>query len=99
MKQRIQNTLKIECEDIDLETVSSIEFYLHQGKEMRVYLPTVIDSHNMMVMIPYEDAMALGVSPVRMQFAFKDAEGNPRASEIVTRQVGELLKEAGYDPV
>ena len=99
MKQKIKNALKIKCEDVDLETVSNIEFYLRQGKEMRVYLPTVIDSHTMLVTIPYEDAMVLGVSPARMQFAFTDAEGNPRASEIVTRPVGELLKEAGYDPV
>ena len=100
VKQRIKNALLIECEDVDFTTVSNIEFYLKQnGKEFPPYTPHVLDAHRMVVIVPYEDAVVLGVSPARMQFAFTDAEGNPRASEIVTKSVGELLKEAGYDPV
>lgn len=100
MKQKIKNALKIECEDVDLTKISNIEFYLKQsGKTFPPYTPQVLDAHHMVVVIPYEDAMELTVTSVRMQFAFVDENGVPRVSEIVTKPVGEFLKEAGYDPV
>lgn len=99
MIQKIQNTLTIGCDEIDLTSVSQLEFYVRQGGLELVYTPEVIDEHSMMVTVPFEDALALKPSPVRMQFTFVDANGNPRASEIVQRPVGELLKEAGYDPI
>lgn len=100
MKQKIKNALLVECEDVDLTKTSNIEFYLKQsGKTLPPYTPQVLDEHRMVVVIPYEDAMELTVTSVRMQFAFVDENGVPRASEIVTKSVGEFLKEAGYDPV
>lgn len=99
MKQKIKNALLIECEDVDFTKISGIEYYVRQGRVGFSYMPQVIDEHRMVVIIPYEDAMQLTVTPVRMQFAFVDEDGMPRASEPVTRPVGEFLKEAGYDPV
>ena len=51
------------------------------------------------MIIPLEDALQLNATQIKLQFAFVDADGNPRASGIVQIPVGELLKEAGYDPV
>lgn len=99
MKQKIRNVLLIECDEVDFEKVSNIEFFVKQGDLSFVYTPIVLGSHQMAVNIPHDDAMQLNVANVRMQFAFMDEVGNPKASEIVVKPVGELLKEAGYDPV
>ena len=99
MKKRIKNTLSIGCNDVDLTTVSNIEFYLKQSAFFRQYTPLVIDAHEMLVEIPFEDAKTLAATSVKLQFAFTDADGNHRASEIREVMVGDLLKEAGYDPV
>ncbi len=99
MKQKIKNALLIECEDVDFTKITNIEYYVRQGGVGFTYAPRVLDAHSMVVIIPYEDAMQLTVTPVRMQFAFLDEDGVPHASEPVTRPVGEFLKEAGYDPV
>ena len=99
MKRRIKNSLSIICDDVDLNTVSNIEFYVRQGRFFRQYIPEVVSAHEMLVQIPFEDAKQLTTVPVRLQFAFTDAGGNPRSTEIEEMPVGELLKEAGYDPV
>jgi hypothetical protein len=99
MKKRIQNSLHITCEDVNLTSVSNIEFYLRQSRFFRQYTPEVISEHEMVVVIPFEDAMKLMAAAVQLQFAFTDADGNPRATEIESVPVGDLLKEAGYDSV
>lgn len=99
MVQKIKNTLIITCEDVNLQTCREFEFYVRQGYTTRQYTPFVTSPSEMLVEIPYEDAMLWGAGEVRLQFAFVDADGNPRASGIVQIPVGELLKEAGYDPV
>ena len=100
VKEKIKNTILVVCDDVDFTKLSKIEFYLKQnGKEFPTYTPQVLDAHRMVVIVPYEDAMRLTVTPVRMQFAYLDEEGEPRASEPVTKPVGEFLKEAGYDPI
>lgn len=98
MIENIQNTLNIQCADVDLQTVSQIEFYIRQGRILKLYAPRVVDANNMIVTIPVADAHELTCGAVRLQFAFVDADGNPRASEIVQLPVGAFLKEAGYDP-
>lgn len=99
MRENIENLLKITCEDIDLTTLSDIEFYVRQTKFFGSYVPNVISSSEMTVVIPFEDAKKLTTGEVKLQFAFTDAEGNPRASDIVTETVEGLLKEVGYDPI
>ena len=99
MKKRIKNSLHITCDDVDLTAVSRIEFYLRQSRFFRQYTPKVLSTHEMLVEIPFEDARMLMAADVQLQFAFVDANGNPRATEIETVPVGDLLKEAGYDPV
>lgn len=99
MRKKIQNTLKITCTDVDLTTVNNIEFYVRQSNFFGCYVPTVISSTEMAVTIPFEDAKKLREGKVELQFAFTDADKNPRATDIVTKDVGSLLKEVGYDPV
>lgn len=94
----MQNQLKITCEDIDLNTVSNIEFYVRQFVNFFCYKPSIVSSTEMTVTIPFEDAKKLNDGEVKLQFAFVDKNGVPRASDVVTVQVGDLLKEGGYNP-
>ena len=99
MRKRIENALQITCEDVDLTKVSQIEFYIRQGKVFLEYAPVVVSEHEMLVEVPFADAMRLTDARVQLQFAFTDENGVPQATEIETRPVGDLLKEAGYDPI
>lgn len=99
MRQKIRNTLVAECYDVDLTKLSNLEFYVKQNGFTLTYIPQVVEANKMVVVIPYEDAMQLSVGVVKLQFAFTDENGIPRASEPVVKTVGEFLKEAGYDPV
>ena len=67
MKRRIQNSLSIICDDVDLETVSNIEFYVKQGRFFRQYVTEVISSNEMLVRIPFEDAKVMTTAPVQLQ--------------------------------
>lgn len=99
MREKIENQLKITCDDIDLTTLTNIEFYIKQTGFFGCYEPAVISPTEMVVIIPFEDAKKLKQGEAKLQFAFTDAEGNPNASEIVIKQVSDLLKEVGYDPL
>jgi hypothetical protein len=99
MRKKIKNTLKITCTDIDLTTVSNIEFYIRQLKFFGCYVPKVISSSEMIVVIPFEEAKKMHDGKAEVQLAFTDENGNPRATEPVTTTVGNLLKEVGYNAV
>ena len=99
MRQRIENNLTIICDDVDLTTISNIEFYISQGKLFFKYVPTVMSKDKMIVKVPYSDAMKLEKTSARLQFAFLHENGTPDASNTVTCEVDELLKRTGYDPV
>ena len=99
MREKIENQLKITCEDINLTEISNIEFYVKQFVFFGCYKPTVISPTEMTVTIPFEDAKKLKDGTAELQFAFKDENGNPKASEVVVIKVGDLLKEVGYDPI
>ena len=100
---RIKNNLRItlpEGDPTDLTTVSNIEVYVSQVGLFRQYTPTVISAHEMLVTIPLEDAMQLHPdSPVKLQFAFTDAEGNHVPSEKKVLRVKNFLKKEGYGDV
>ena len=99
MRRNIQNGLHISVDGADMTKASQIEFYVRQGQSLFTYLPQVIASGELYFEIPFEDAMQLESAPVRLQFAFVDEGGNPRASGIVELFVSDFLKEAGYDPL
>jgi hypothetical protein len=97
MREKIQNQIKITCEDIDLTELTNIEFYVRQFRFFGCYTPYVISATEMVVTIPFEDAKKLKQGKVELQFAFVDKNGVPNASDVVTETVAELLKESGYD--
>ena len=99
MRRKIQNGLIVSVEGADMDEASQIEFYVRQGPVIFSYTPQVISSEELYVEIPFADAMQLEAAPVRLQFAFVDEGGNPRASGIVELFVADFLKEAGYDPI
>lgn len=97
MREKIENRLKITCDDVDLTGATNIEFYVKQGRFFRSYTPDVLSSSEMTVIIPFDDAMELRGGEAQLQFAFTDADGTPRASDVVIKDVGDLLKEVGYN--
>lgn len=99
MRQRMKNYLHIAVGGVDLTTASNIEFYLRQGGLFFQYTPEVVSAEEMLVEIPFEDAMRLGSGDCRVQFAFTDENGTPFATNVKTVPVGVLLKEAGYAPI
>lgn len=99
MRKKIKNTLKITCNDVDLTKVKKIEFYVRQTNFFGCYTPTVISAHEMVVVIPFEDAKKMQNREAEVQLAFTDENGNPRATDIATTNVGNLLKEVGYNAV
>ena len=100
MREKIKNTLKITCTDIDLTQISNIEFYVRQENFFGLYAPSVISQHEMVVIIPFEDAKKLRHNNVvELQFAFTDADGNHDASDVVNKKVKDLINEVGYAPV
>jgi hypothetical protein len=99
MHEKIENSLTITCEDADLTKLSNIEFYVRQLNFFGCYTPTVVSPNEMLVVIPFEDAMKMVNGKAKLQFAFTDENGTPDASEVLEVQVGDLLKEAGYAPV
>ena len=98
MKQRIENQVVITCNDVDLTTLSNLEVYIKQSHLFYQYAPDVKSSSEMLVTIPYEDAMHLKSHDVELQFAFTYPDGTHDASNVVIVPVDKLLKEAGYDP-
>jgi hypothetical protein len=99
MREKMKNTLKLTCNDVDLTTIRNIEFYVKQPNFFGCYVPFVSSASEMSVIIPLADAKRLTEGTVKLQFAFTYADGTPGASDVVTAEVGELLKGAGYDPV
>ena len=98
MRQRIENKVLLTCTDVDLNSLSNLEVYIRQGHLFFQYVPAVQSSTEMIVTIPYDDAMKLKNDKVKIQFAFTDADGNHDASVIKEASVDALLKEGGYDP-
>lgn len=98
MRQNIENFLYVTVQGVDLTTVTGLQFWIRQGKNLFEYIPEVKDSTTMFVAVPFDDAMKLSSGTVDMQFAFTDASRHPEASDIVTMPVERLLKEAGYGP-
>lgn len=97
MREKIENLLHIEVSGVDLTTLENIEFYVKQNLRFWQYTPNVISANEMTVKIPFDDAKCLKQGTALLQFAFIEG-GTPRASEIETVNVSDLLKNAGYNP-
>lgn len=99
MREKIKNTLKITCDDVDLTTLTNIEFYVKQRNFYGCYTPLVVSASEMVVTIPFSDAKKMEKGTAELQFAFTTAEGVPDASDVVRIEVANMLKGVGYDPV
>ena len=99
MRSKIANTVCISVSGVDLTKISHIEFYVRQKDFFEQYTPEVISAEQMLVRIPYGDAMKLKYGSAEVQFAYVDESGLPQASPTMSVSVGSLLKEDGYDPV
>lgn len=99
MRERIKNTLRVEVEGIDLTTARDLELYVRQGRGVHaMYTPQVLSATELLLVIPYEDAMQLSGGAAELQLAFTDANGTPRASDPTIEDVGRLIWEEGYNP-
>lgn len=98
MRQRMANQLVVKVEGVDLTQITKPELYLSQPPRFFQYTPTIVSATELLVNIPYDDAMQFKRNSVSLQLAFTGADGVPDATEPVEIPVGTLLKEAGYDP-
>lgn len=100
MRQRIENRITIDVKGADdLTMVTNIVVWVYQLSTKLKYEPMVLNQTQLLVTVPYEDAMRLrsGVSNmVDIQMAYTDISGVPKASEVVSIQVDRLLDEEGY---
>lgn len=99
IREKMRNTIKVNCTGIDLTTCSNIEFYMRQARFYGCYTPVVLSPTEMVVDIPCADAEKLTCAPIEMQFAFVDANGIPDASDVVAEEVCRLIKDGVYDPI
>lgn len=101
MFQRMSNYITINVPDVDLTTVSNIEVSFEQRSTETELLykdesVSVSNEHQLVVVMPKEDAMLLDERPIRGQVMFMRSDGYPDATKIFQAPVGELLKEDGY---
>ena len=97
MREKMENLLHIEVSGVDLTTLTDIEFYIKQGSHFWQYAPTIASATEMVIRIPFDDAKCLKPGTALLQFAFVE-NGIPRASEVETVGVYDLLKNVGYNP-
>lgn len=95
--RKIENVLMVNIDNINLLTAQNIEFYVKQGNLFFEYTPKVISENEMLVTIPYDDAMKLNTGDISMQCAFTDANGNALCTGIIKTTANGFLKEAGYN--
>ena len=96
MRCGIKNILRITCVDVDLTTVTDIQFYVRQQSFFRQYAPVVVSATTMTVEVPEADAVALSAENISMQFAYTDVNSCQQASRVKIVPCDDFLKEAGY---
>ena len=96
MKQKMRNTLCIYIYGIDLTKCSNFEFCLEQDNIQLNYDAVAHTSNQLVVEIPYDDAMKLEKGCARCQAYMQDEYGNSRATNVMTLQVEELIAKDGY---
>lgn len=98
MREKIKNVLTVNVEGLDLTQISDVEFYVRQYGFFGKYAPEIVSAGKMLVTIPFKDAAKLRAGTAKLQFAYRDGAGVPQATNLIEMDVGELLKEDGYDP-
>ena len=98
MRQRLENVLVFNTENVDLLTASKLEFYLKQRNGTFLeYVPEIIDNTSFRVTIPYEDAMELSEGTAEVQLALTTEGGSKIASNVRNIRIKRLIKAGGYD--
>lgn len=98
MKQKMRNTLCIYIYGIDLTKCSNIKFYMQQdSSEFPEYNGIAYSKNQLIVEIPYDDAMKLSCGTVEAQVCMQDEFGNSRATNVMTIPVEELIAKNGYN--
>lgn len=101
--QRIENNLAVRVKGADLTGATNLEFYVKQGVDLFIQLtPKIVrvseGDTDLLVVVPYEEAMKLRQSECELQLAWTDANGQPCHTPARMMPVEKFLKEAGYDP-
>jgi hypothetical protein len=98
MRQRLENVLVFNTENVDLSTATKLEFYLKQRNGTFLeYVPEIIDNTSFRVTIPYEDAMELSEGTAEVQLALTTEGGSKIASNVRNIRIKRLIKAGGYD--
>lgn len=100
IRQKIDNTIRLSCREVNFLTSSNIEIYLRQNNRFFQYQPSsVLSRTELELTIPFNDAMKLTLGEARLQIALTDEDGNSIASDLIDIEIKELLKDTGYNPV
>lgn len=92
MVQKIRNVLYVTLRGENLTECTDLSFKIVQGDSFsKTYTPTVEDETHFIVEVPQTDAEDLTIRPARCQLTYTDGNGNPRATEVMTVNVEELL--------
>lgn len=102
MLQKIQSNLLLTVKnsdgsDVDFSKATNILFGLRQRPSLYLEYPGVWVDGQLLVAIPFEDAMKLAVTTTKVQLFWTSADGRKHSTAVSTISVEELIREAGYD--
>lgn len=102
MLQKIQSNLLLTVKDsdggdVDFSKATNILFGIRQRPSLYLEYPGVLVDGQLLVAIPFEDAMKLAVTTTKVQLFWTSADGRKHATAVSTISVEELIREAGYD--
>lgn len=97
LTQRIKNTFTINVEGANFTKAKDICIYIGQHELLLKYTAEVIDDNNILVTIPFGDAMKLKPHDVCIQLVFTDDNNNVNKAERQHVPVGAFLDKEGYN--
>lgn len=102
MLQKIQSNLLLTVKnsdgsDVDFSKATNILFGLRQQPSLYLEFPGVWVNGQLLVQIPFGDAMKLAVTATKVQLFWTDENGRKHATAASAISVEELIREAGYD--
>lgn len=102
MLQKIQSNLLLTVKnsdgsDMDFSKATNILFGIRQQPSLYLEFPGVWVNGQLLVQIPFEDAMKLAVTATKVQLFWTDENGQKHATAASAISVEELIREAGYD--
>jgi len=96
MIQKIKNTILINVTGQTFTTCTNFKVYVSQIDILKEYVPSVISNTQVSFVIPATDALLFREGSCKIQMAWTDADGNPRATRVATTVVEELLSNGVY---